>query len=70
MDSECPSASRIAGQPIDRFDAAFTFTPMQNFKRGNWTLPASDSLGVLGQARAASASGLRPYRRLADGYGR
>ena len=69
MDSECPSASRIAGQPIDRFDASFTFTAMQNFKRGNWTRPASDSLGVLGQARAASA-GLRPYRRLADGHGR
>jgi hypothetical protein len=69
MDSECPSASRIAGQPIDRHDATFTFTAMQNFKRGNW-IPTRDSLGVLGSARGAAPSGLRPYRRSADGDGR
>ncbi|MFD1684946.1 hypothetical protein [Halobellus litoreus] len=70
MDSECPSASRIAGQQTTEFDANFTFTAMQNFKRGNWTLPARDSLGVLGQAHGVDAPGLRPYRRLADGDGR
>jgi len=70
MDSECPSASRIAGKQLTHFDASFTFTAMQNFKHGNWTLPVCDSLGVLGQADGAVPSGLRPYRRLAEGHGR
>ncbi|RLM59872.1 hypothetical protein DVK02_00675 [Halobellus sp. Atlit-31R] len=70
MDSECPSASRIAGQPTTEFDANFTFTAMQPNKRGNRSLPVCDSLGVLGQARGVSPSGLRPYRRLAGGDGR
>ncbi|WP_144901181.1 hypothetical protein [Halobellus captivus] len=70
MDSECPSASRIAVQQTAEFDATFTFTAMQNFKRGNRMQSALDSLGVLGQAHGVSASGLRPHRRLADGDGR
>ncbi len=67
MDSECPSASRIVGQQPTDFDATFTFTAMQNFKRGN---PTPSVLGVLPQALGVSAPGLRPHRRLADGDGR
>ncbi|MGQ4556235.1 hypothetical protein [Halobellus sp. GM3] len=70
MDSECPTASRIAGQPTAEFDANFTFTPMQFFKRGNQTVPALDSLGVFGRPRGHAPSGLRPHRRQADGDGR
>jgi len=70
MDSECPSASRIAGQQPTEYDATFTFTAMQSFKRGNPMSSASGSLGVLRQAHSASAPGLRPHRRLADGDGR
>ena len=68
MDSECPSASRIAGQQPTDYDATFTFTAMQKFNRGTMALPARDSLGVLGQA--GSSPGLRPHHRLADGDGR
>ena len=71
MDSECPTASRIAGQPISAASANFTFTAMQSFKPGNPT-PGADPLGTSGQsddAAMAMSSGLRPYRHLADGDG-
>jgi hypothetical protein len=70
MDSECPTASRIADQPTAESGANFTFTAMQSFKRGIRSPSASDSLGVLGEARGGVPSGLRPYRRPADGDGR
>ena len=49
MDSECPTASRTAGQPTSESGANFTFTPMQSFKRGN-PVPADADLGVSGRA--------------------
>lgn len=69
MDSECPTASRTAGQPTFESGANFTFTPMQSFKRGN-PVSANVDLGVSGRAHGAAPSGLRPCRRSADGDGR
>jgi hypothetical protein len=68
MDSECPTASRTAGQPTAEFGANFTFTAMQSSKRGN-PIPADTDLGVSGRAHGAVPSGLRPCRRSADGDG-
>jgi len=69
MDSECPSASRTAGQPTSAFGANVTFTSMQAFKGGN-PVSADVELGVSGRAHGAVPSGSAPYRRSADGDGR
>ncbi|SMP24897.1 hypothetical protein SAMN06265347_11076 [Halobellus salinus] len=69
MDSECPTASRTAGQLTSEFGANVTFTPMQSFKRGN-AVPANVNLGESGRACGAASSGLRPCCRSADGDGR
>ena len=72
MDSECPTASRTAGQPISAASANFTFTAMQSSKPGNPT-PGADPLGTSGQsddAAIAASPGLRPHRHSADGDGR
>jgi hypothetical protein len=68
MDSECPTASRIAGQPTSAFSANFTFTAMQSSKNGNG-VPADVDLGVSGRAHGAALSGSRPCCRSADGDG-
>ena len=72
MDSECPTASRIAGQPISAAGANFTFTAMQSSKLGNRT-PDAGSLGTSGRSgdvASAASPGLRPHRHSADGDGR
>ena len=71
MDSECPTASRTAGQPTSAAGANATFTAMQSPKFGN-SAPNEDPLGASGQPRGAAIapSGLRPHRRSADGDGR
>ena len=68
MDSECPTASRTAGQPTSASGAKFTFTAMQASNGGN-PVPAHVDLGVSGRARCAVPSGSRPCRRSADGDG-
>ena len=72
MDSECPTASRTAGQPTSAAGASFTFTAMQSSKPGNPT-PEAGPLGASGQSGSvapAASPGLRPHRHSADGDGR
>lgn len=68
MDSECPIASRTAGQSTSAFGAKFTFTAMQASNGGN-PVPAHVDLGVFGRAHGAVPSGPRSCRRSADGDG-
>ena len=70
MDSECPAASRIAGQTSFDSGIFFNFTAMwRTFTFGKLRLP---NLAVLGGVAATDdeSAGLRSYRRLADGDGR
>jgi hypothetical protein len=64
MDSDSPAASRIAGQPMLASGSLFTAngnTFSSEFNTKSW---------FDGGFRRGGLSGLRPYRRLADGYGR
>jgi hypothetical protein len=71
MDSECPAASRIAGQEVVDSGSRFTFTAMRAITFGSKLLPNLAVLGVRGlTGRDGVSSGLRPYRRMADGDGR
>ncbi|RDI70695.1 hypothetical protein [Halopelagius longus] len=71
MDSECPAASRIAGQEIVDSGSLFITAMWRTFKFGNKLLPNLNLLGVRGLAGHDDVSpGLGPYRHLADGDGR
>jgi hypothetical protein len=72
MDSECPAASRIAGKEIVDSGTLFTITAMwRTLKFGKQFLPNFGAFRVSGRSgHGHGSSGLRPYRRLADGDGR
>ncbi|AUV81620.1 hypothetical protein C2R22_08100 [Salinigranum rubrum] len=63
MDSERPIATRSAGQSIRSSGSRF-FTAMAR------TFKPSNGDDVHSNVRCESRSGLRPYRRSADGDGR
>jgi hypothetical protein len=68
MDSECPAASRIAGQTTIDSGALFITAMWNTFKFGNELFP---NLGVLeSTGRRRASSGLHSYHHLADGDGR
>lgn len=70
MDSECPAASRIAGQTSFDSGIFFGFTAMwRTFAFGKPNLPTLAALGGLA-ATDDGSTGLRSYHRLADGDGR
>ncbi len=72
MDSECPAASRIAGQTTFDSGNLFMITAMwRTLKFGKRNLPNLPNLPMLGvPGRSTDERGLRPYRRLAEGDGR
>lgn len=71
MDSECPAASRIAGQEIVDSGSPFITAMWRTFKFGTKLLPNLDLLGVRElTGRDDASSGLRSYRQLTDGDGR
>jgi hypothetical protein len=70
MDFECPAAPRIAG--LTSFDSGilFNFAAMwRTFTFGKSAFPNLTALGGL-VATDDGSTGLRSYRRLADGDGR
>jgi len=65
MDSDCPAASRIAGQTSVASGVSFTANGF-TFKRESTTGRRAATLG----ARSLRSSRRRPYYRSADGDGR